>query len=99
MMPQALVEGTAVWVESRLGEEGIGSPGRLNDPAALETVRLERARGQSRSLWDVSGLVDFYGAGNLPYLYGGLFADFFKRAVWSGHARTALESLIRWQYF
>jgi hypothetical protein len=78
MMPQALVEGTAVWVESRLGEEGIGSPGRLNDPAALETVRLERARGQSRSLWDVSGLVDFYGAGNLPYLYGGLFADFLS---------------------
>lgn len=85
MMPQALVEGTAVWAESRLGGDealpdasGLGRAGRLNDAAALETVRLERAGRQARSLWDASGLADFYGAGNLPYLYGGLFADFLS---------------------
>jgi hypothetical protein len=85
MMPEALVEGTAVWAESRLGGEGLlsgapglGRAGRLNDPAALEVVRQERARWQSRSLWDVSGLADFYGAGSLPYLYGGLFVDFLS---------------------
>ena len=75
MMPQAMVEGTAVWVESRFKENGSG---RLNDPAALEFVRLERARGKDRSLWDVSGLEDFYGAGSLPYLYGGLFVDYLS---------------------
>ncbi len=75
MMPQAMVEGTAVWVESRFEEN---RSGRLNDPAALEFVRLERARGKDRSLWDVSGLEDFYGAGSLPYLYGGLFVDYLS---------------------
>ena len=85
MMPQALVEGTAVWAESRLGgheapsnASGLGRVGRLNDPAALEIVRMERAWGKERSLWDVSGLADFYGAGSLPYLYGGLFVDFLS---------------------
>lgn len=75
MMPEAMVEGTAVWVESRLTEDGSG---RLNDSAALEAVRLERARGKARSLWDVSGLSDFYGSGSLPYLYGGLFLDYIS---------------------
>lgn len=90
MMPQAMVEGTAVWAESRLDgqEEGIYSlnskekrhsgGGRLNDPAALEMVRLDRAKRISRDLWDVSGLRDFYGSGSLPYLYGGLFADYLS---------------------
>jgi len=107
IMPQAMVEGTAVWAESRLGakngaagkssveigmaEEGeaedaragigkenqtIAKSGRLNDPAALQFVRIERQQGQNRSLWDVSGLADFYGSGSLSYLYGGLFADY-----------------------
>ncbi len=104
MMPQAMVEGTAVWAESRLGEEGLlsgaatkektqgasgigaglGRVGRLNDPAALEVVRLERARGQARSIWEVSGLADFYGAGSLPYLYGGLFVDFLSERFGPG---------------
>ena len=75
MMPQAIVEGTAVWVESRFKEN---NSGRLNDPAAMEFVRLERARRENRSLWDVSGLEDFYGAGSLPYLYGGLFVDYLS---------------------
>jgi len=88
MMPQALVEGTAVWAESRLGGHealpdafgldrvGRGRVGRLNDPAALEIVRMERAWGKERSLWDVSGLADFYGAGSLSYLYGGSLSIF-----------------------
>lgn len=104
MMPQAMVEGTAVWAESRLGEEallsgaatkekaqgasdtgaGLSRGGRLNDPAALEVVWLERARGQARSLWEVSGLADFYGAGSLPYLYGGLFVDFLSERFGPG---------------
>ncbi len=104
MMPQAMVEGTAVWAESRLGEDallsgaatkekaqgasdtgaGPGREGRLNDPAALEVVRLERASGQARSLWEVSGLADFYGAGSLPYLYGGLFVDFLSERFGPG---------------
>jgi len=85
MMPQALVEGTAVWAESRIGGHealpdafGLDRVGRLNDPAALEIVRMERAWGKERSLWDVSGLADFYGAGSLSYLYGGLFVDFLS---------------------
>ncbi len=90
MMPQAIVEGTAVWIESRLknhkqddmqtetGELSGGEAGRLNDPAALEYVRLERSKNISRNLWDVSGLKDFYGSGNLPYLYGGLFVDYLS---------------------
>jgi hypothetical protein len=95
MMPQALVEGTAVWAESRLSAENgaagesraedgaagrenqaSAKSGRLNDPAALQIVRIEREWGQNRSLWDVSGLADFYGSGSLAYLYGGLFADY-----------------------
>ena len=91
MMPQAIVEGTAVWAESRLenrsdGEVRGGSisalrgaVGRLNDPAALEYVRLERAQKISRDFWDVSGLRDFYGSGSLPYLYGGLFVDYLNK--------------------
>jgi hypothetical protein len=104
MMPQTMVEGTAVWAESRLGEKellsgaatkekaqgasdtgaGPSRVGRLNDPAALEVVRLERASGQARSLWEVSGLADFYGAGSLPYLYGGLFVDFLSERFGPG---------------
>lgn len=97
MMPQAMVEGSAVWVESRLDgqeghsgavEKGRGSSswerGRLNDPAALEVVRLDRVRGERRELWEVSGLEDFYGAGSLPYLYGGLFVDYMSGRFGAG---------------
>lgn len=90
MMPQAIVEGTAVWAESRLEYQSDGSPqasgggvegggvGRLNDPAALDYVRLDRVRNVARNLWDVSGLRDFYGSGSLPYLYGGLFIEYLS---------------------
>ena len=91
--PNLLVEGTAVWVESRTwprsaeaaghGEgEGLGegltipSPGRLNDPAALEPVALDLKRGERPSLWDLSGIADYPGSGSMPYLYGGLFSRF-----------------------
>lgn len=74
IMPQAMVEGTAVWVESRLLP--VEKSGRLNDPAALALVALDRQTNGDRRLWDVSGLADHSGSGSLPYLYGGLFADY-----------------------
>ena len=91
--PNLLVEGTAVWAESRTwprsaeaaghGEGGglgegamIPSPGRLNDPAALEPVVLDLKRGERPGLWDLSGLADYPGSGSMPYLYGGLFSRF-----------------------
>lgn len=95
--PNALVEGTAVWVESNPDlpgntpgiaavpeEPAVGSgegtggivPGRLNDPAALEPVFLDIRGGKTRNLWDVSGVADSPGSGDLPYLYGALFSQF-----------------------
>lgn len=89
VMPQSIVEGTAVWAESRLSElQGAASEldwrvrrsgaGRLNDAAALEIVRTERAQRVNRDFWDVSGFEDFYGSGSLPYLYGGLFIEYLS---------------------
>jgi hypothetical protein len=91
MVPQAVLEGTAVWMESQpslygnpggqedssFQEEAGGLPaGRLHDPSALAVVYRERREGIARSLWEVSGLADHPGAGNLPYLYGALFVEY-----------------------
>ncbi len=91
MVPQAFLEGTAVWIESRAAlygdlsgqaglpnlEAGLQPPvGRLHDPAALEAVYRDRREGLSRSLWEVSGIADHPGAGSLPYLYGALFVEY-----------------------
>jgi len=102
IVPNAFLEGTAVWVESRewpLSGKAAGHgalmenpaanavenargnavaplPGRLNDPAALEPVFLDIGRGTRSSLWDVSGVADYPGSGSMPYLYGGLFAQY-----------------------
>lgn len=84
-MPYALLEGTAVWIESGI-EEGSG---RLNDPAALESVRTDLEWGLERSVWDVSGLLEYPGSGSLPYLYGGLFVEYFTRQF----GREALAEL------
>jgi hypothetical protein len=70
IMPNALVEGSAVWAES------LEMSGRLDDPAALAQVALDLDRGEEFSLWDVSGLLDYPGSGNSAYLYGGLFAQY-----------------------
>ncbi|MHB0896893.1 MAG: hypothetical protein ACYC1A_05005 [Spirochaetales bacterium] len=85
MMPNALIEGTAVWIESRRPLDGSAEagkafppPGRLNDPAALEPVYGDILQGRRRGLWDVSNAADFPGSGSLPYLYGALFADFLS---------------------
>lgn len=89
MMPNALIEGTAVWMESRRPADGTAeesafpSPGRLNDPAALEPVYLDILQGRRRGLWDVSNAVDFPGSGSLPYLYGALFAGFMEECYGS----------------
>ncbi|MCX7026160.1 MAG: hypothetical protein NT061_01435 [Spirochaetes bacterium] len=77
--PDSLIEGTAVWAESR-----DGSRGRLNDPAALESVYVDLAAGKKRGLWSVSGLADFPGSGNLAYYYGGLFAAFVEESYGTG---------------
>ncbi len=84
IMPESLLEGTAVWIESGRGpaggaeEGGLAAAGRLNDPAALEPVFLDLSQGSRRGLWEVSGLADYPGAGSLPYLYGALFARFLE---------------------
>jgi hypothetical protein len=74
-MPYALLEGTAVWVES----DNSTGEGRLNDPAALETVRIDLEQGLKRSIWDVSGVLEYPGSGSLPYLYGGLYIEYFAQ--------------------
>ncbi len=94
IMPEALVEGTAVWVESRYGvpealregsapksaapESALPRTGRLHDPAALEPVYLDILQGRRRGLWDVSGVADYPGSGGMPYYYGALFASFME---------------------
>ncbi|MCE1207261.1 MAG: hypothetical protein LWX00_07625 [Spirochaetia bacterium] len=80
MMPASLVEGQAVSIESGLSSSldvsAAQKAGRLNDPAALEPVFDEKRAKLARSLWDVSGAMDFPGSGNLPYLYGALFVRY-----------------------
>ena len=77
--PDSFIEGAAVWAESRNGKAG-----RLNDPAALETIYQDLAAGRQRGLWEVSGLADFPGSGNLPYYYGALFSDFVEKTFGEG---------------
>ncbi|MCX7774870.1 MAG: hypothetical protein N2067_02075 [Spirochaetaceae bacterium] len=95
VMPSSLVEGTAVWAESRLLAKAMGrvqpeagqpaieefyrTMGRLQDPAALVTVTLDRLQAVSRGFWDISGLADWPGSGSLPYLYGGLYVEYLVR--------------------
>ncbi len=81
IMPEALVEGTAVWVESQYGAmetPALPRTGRLHDPAALEPVYLDILQGRRRGLWDVSGVADYPGSGGMPYYYGALFASFME---------------------
>ena len=95
MMPALLVEGQAVYIESGLSGNLDAlvdqKAGRLNDPAALESVFDEKRAKLTRSLWDVSGAMDFPGSGNLPYLYGALFVRY-------GSERFGQEALVKlWQ--
>lgn len=83
VMPNALVEGSAVWAESRMGG------GRLNDPAALSQPALGAARGERLDIWDVSGLLEFPGSGNLAYVQGGLFAQYLEE-------RSGAKALPSW---
>ena len=83
IMPKALVEGSAVWAES------LDRFGRLDDPAALAPVALDLDRGERFGLWDVSGLLEYPGSGNSPYLYGGLFAHF----LYASYGADSLPSL------
>ena len=98
MIPDAILEGTAVWVESnsdtvvptshRLAAltTGIGDDseqagteaqqGRLHDPAALEPVFIDLQGDGADSIWTVSGLDDYPGAGSLAYHYGALLMQF-----------------------
>ena len=142
VVPDAFLEGTAVWVESRYGQIADGAAlrsgaaagngaalsgsaaagngavlpdgavaandtaaaggaaaqsalpgtGRLNDPAALEAVYLDVSKDGRRGLWDVSGLADYPGSGDLPYLYGGLFAEFMEERYGSGSLRSLWRS-------
>jgi hypothetical protein len=88
VMPNALVEGTAVWIESGRGlgsgldgsvaGGGLAAAGRLSDPAALEPVFMDLSQGRRRGLWDVSGVADYSGAGSMPYLYGALFSRYLE---------------------
>lgn len=95
IMPAALVEGQAVYIESgfsgRAGVSEAQKAGRLNDPAALELVFDEKRAQLARSLWDVSGAMDFPGSGSLPYLYGALFV----RYVGERFGQAALVQLWR----
>jgi hypothetical protein len=109
IMPNSLLEGTAVWVESRYrggllaavpGTSAVAAPaaatltatalpasGRLHDPAALEAVFADILAGRRRGSWETAGLADFPGAGNLPYIYGALFAEYLESAYGAGIIR------------
>ena len=98
MIPDAIMEGTAVWVESnadtvapvsrRLAALSAGAGddsepsgieaqrGRLHDPAALEPVFIDLQGDGADSIWTVSGLDDYPGAGSLAYHYGALLTQF-----------------------
>ncbi|MCE5257102.1 MAG: hypothetical protein LLF89_09695 [Spirochaetaceae bacterium] len=84
MMPDAVLEGTAVWVESNastvtpgcIPENDDGNTGRLHDPSALEPVFSDLRGGMAGSIWSVSGLDDYPGAGSMAYHYGALFSQF-----------------------
>lgn len=98
MIPDAIMEGTAVWVESNadtvapasrrraalsagagddLEPSGIeAQQGRLHDPAALEPVFIDLQGDGADSIWTVSGLDDYPGAGSLAYHYGALLTQF-----------------------
>jgi hypothetical protein len=84
IMPNSLLEGSAVWVESRYrgGSPASALPesGRLHDPAALEAVFADILAGRRRGIWETSGLADFPGSGNFSYIYGALFAEYLEEA-------------------
>ncbi|MCE1196098.1 hypothetical protein LWX53_06330, partial [bacterium] len=93
-MPDSLVEGSAVWVESRYrgastaaGGPALPESGRLHDPAALEAVFADLLAGRRRGLWETAGLADFPGARNLPYIYGALFAEYLEATHGAGAIR------------
>ncbi len=102
IMPDSLLEGSAVWVESRYrggsvaagaaGASAAAGPalpesGRLHDPAALEAVFADILAGRRRGMWETAGLADFPGAGNLPYIYGALFAEYLEAGYGAGIIR------------
>lgn len=97
IMPDSFLEGSAVWVESRYrggavaagAAAGTALPesGRLHDPAALEAVFADILAGRGRGLWETSGLADFPGSGNFPYIYGALFVQYLEAAYGEGVIR------------
>lgn len=97
IMPNSLLEGSAVWVESRYSggslaegaaaSSGLPESGRLHDPAALEAVFADILAGRRRGMWETSGLADFPGAGNFSYIYGALFAEYLEAAYGAGIIR------------
>lgn len=100
IMPDSLLEGSAVWVESRYrgGSVAAGAAGaaagtalpesgRLHDPAALEAVFADILAGRRRGMWETSGLADFPGSGNFSYIYGALFTEYLEATYGEGVIR------------
>lgn len=84
---QSFVEGLAVAFESRSGG------GRLNDPYSMQILTQGKIEGASLGWLDISGERDIKPAGNLPYLWGGAFADYlietYGMEKYAGLARNA----------
>lgn len=119
--PYMLVEGTAVWAESRTdeilasarlrspsggrggfaaaGNSAFPAAGRLDDPAFLEPARFDLAAGREREMWEVSGVADFPGSGQMPYLYGALFARFMTETYGTGSLGLLWEKCSRGNVF
>ncbi len=68
--PPSFVEGAAVAMETRRD----GLTGRANDPMSIAMLRQDMLQDRFKNFWAAAGAWDEYPFGELPYIYGGLFA-------------------------
>jgi len=78
-------------------ESAFPSPGRLNDPAALEPVYQDILQADG-GLWVVSNAADFPGSGSLPYLYGALSPVSWK-SIMEAKASPVCGAWLQGRYF
>jgi hypothetical protein len=70
LMPDAIVEGSAVFSES------LGGSGRNHDPASGEIILQAAVERRFPTFFQLSGAWDSWNSGSIPYIFGGSFIDY-----------------------
>ena len=88
MIPTWMIEGGAVYAESR-----IGGKGRLNSPLFKSYLYSFFEENRQLELVNLSGVTDMWLSGTFPYLYGSFFYDYLVKRYGTDGMKGLFEEI------